>query len=257
MNFIHPNILGPEMDALRAVFKTKGDSKVALLAKNRVTRAKRMMTPFVLRRRKDQVLKDLPRKIERIEWCDMTPLQRKLYDEAVARSRKTALEVPTPEEAASTSKKKKAPSKAKEKKYLENSSNVLMDLRKASSHPMLFRVKFDDAVLGKICRLLVKEDDYRKFQWGEVFEELSYWPDMELQRTCYTYKVCLTTSASDILKLIPLAGTCSVHPYTRLLVHLRQSDGSSQPHRAVQERRSQASGVLTGMPDTLTVQNPS
>jgi SWI/SNF-related matrix-associated actin-dependent regulator 1 of chromatin subfamily A len=42
------------LESLRAVFKAKGDSKVTLLAQERVSRAKKMMTPFVLRRRKDQ-----------------------------------------------------------------------------------------------------------------------------------------------------------------------------------------------------------
>ena len=55
MNFIMPEKFSGVMDSIRAVFKTKGDSKVTLLAQQRVSRAKKMMTPFVLRRRKDQV----------------------------------------------------------------------------------------------------------------------------------------------------------------------------------------------------------
>lgn len=55
MNFILPDHFADDLDSLRAVFKTKGDSKVTLLAQQRVSRAKKMMTPFVLRRRKDQV----------------------------------------------------------------------------------------------------------------------------------------------------------------------------------------------------------
>lgn len=54
MNFILPGQFAEAMDSLRAIFKTKGDSKVTLLAQERVSRAKKMMTPFVLRRRKDQ-----------------------------------------------------------------------------------------------------------------------------------------------------------------------------------------------------------
>ena len=56
MNFILPDKFGDEetQQALRAIFKVKGDSK-QLLAEERVKRAKKMMTPFVLRRRKDQV----------------------------------------------------------------------------------------------------------------------------------------------------------------------------------------------------------
>jgi SWI/SNF-related matrix-associated actin-dependent regulator 1 of chromatin subfamily A len=55
MNFILPSHFADAMDSLRAIFKVKGDTKVSLLAQERVSRAKKMMTPFVLRRRKDQV----------------------------------------------------------------------------------------------------------------------------------------------------------------------------------------------------------
>ena len=59
MNFILPDQFADDLESLRAVFKTKGDSKVTLLAQQRVSRAKKMMTPFVLRRRKDQVMLSL------------------------------------------------------------------------------------------------------------------------------------------------------------------------------------------------------
>lgn len=55
MHFIMPDEFSDISEQLRAVFKTKGDSKITLLAQQRVSRAKKMMTPFVLRRRKDQV----------------------------------------------------------------------------------------------------------------------------------------------------------------------------------------------------------
>ena len=55
MNFILPNRFADSLDSLRAIFKVKGDSKVTLLSQERISRAKKMMTPFVLRRRKDQV----------------------------------------------------------------------------------------------------------------------------------------------------------------------------------------------------------
>ena len=63
MNFILPDQFAEDLESLRAVFKTKGDSKVTLLAQQRVSRAKKMMTPFVLRRRKDQVRPTLLRDI--------------------------------------------------------------------------------------------------------------------------------------------------------------------------------------------------
>ncbi|KAH7927144.1 hypothetical protein BV22DRAFT_1193850 [Leucogyrophana mollusca] len=199
MNFILPDLLAEAMDSLRAIFKTKGDSKVSLLSQERVSRAKKMMTPFVLRRRKDQVLKDLPAKTERIEWCEMTALQKSIYNDALQRSRKTIFDgVETPPEPAEpstngrkvTKKKTKANPRAKDKMYLENSSNVLMDLRKASSHPMLFRKRFTDDNLTSITKQLLKEPDFKKrgaiFQY--VKEDMEVMTDAELQFFCQGYK---------------------------------------------------------------------
>ncbi|KAI0663601.1 SNF2 family N-terminal domain-containing protein [Cubamyces menziesii] len=201
MNFILPDQFAEDLDSLRAVFKTKGDSKITLLAQQRVSRAKKMMTPFVLRRRKDQVLQDLPKKTERIEWCDMTPLQKSIYNDALQRSRKTIFDVEkdgteTPDPPATNGrgkapkKKTRANARTKDKMYLENSSNVLMDLRKAASHPMLFRRRYTDDMLTSIAKLLLKEPDFKKR--GAVFdyvkEDMEVMTDAELQSFCATYK---------------------------------------------------------------------
>jgi SWI/SNF-related matrix-associated actin-dependent regulator 1 of chromatin subfamily A len=55
LNFILPDQFAESLEHLRAIFKVKGDAKVSLLSQERISRAKKMMTPFVLRRRKDQV----------------------------------------------------------------------------------------------------------------------------------------------------------------------------------------------------------
>lgn len=120
------------------------------------------------------------------------------------RSRKTVLAsgptdsattsgVSTPNGAAPTKKAKPKGKPRETKKYLENSTNVLMDLRKAASHPMLFRTLFTDAMLTDMTNNLLKEADFRKrgavFQY--VKEDMEVMTDSELQYFCGTYKVGL------------------------------------------------------------------
>ncbi|KAL0072435.1 DNA-dependent ATPase fun30 [Marasmius tenuissimus] len=201
MNFILPDQFAEALGELRAIFKVKGDSKVSLLAQERVSRAKKMMTPFVLRRRKDQVLSDLPKKSERIQWCEGTQLQKSIYRNTLQRSRKTIIEAaeaadtdPTTGKGKATAPKKtrnaKAKDKGKDKQYAENSANVLMDLRKAALHPMLFRSRFTDDKLTAIAKQLMKEPEYQKrgAVYDYVREDMTVMTDAELQYLCGLYK---------------------------------------------------------------------
>ncbi len=47
----------------------------------------RLIRPFVLRRKKEDVLKDLPEKIEEIAYCDLMPYQHQLYVEVLQKRR--------------------------------------------------------------------------------------------------------------------------------------------------------------------------
>jgi len=148
------------------------------------------------------VLKDLPKKTERIEWCEMTAQQRKIYNDALNRSRKTIFDIESEASTPGTEtppvngrakplKKSKAP-RTKDKLYLENSSNVLMDLRKAASHPMLFRTRYTDKTLDAVTKVLLKEADFKKrgavAQY--VKEDMEVMTDAELQVFFGSYLVC-------------------------------------------------------------------
>ena len=131
----------------------------------------------------------------------MTSLQKSIYDDALQRSRKTIFDLETNSAEASDAganargkpikKKTRATARTKDKMYIENSSNVLMDLRKASSHPMLFRRRFTDDTLTSMARLLLKEPDFKKRKaiFEYVKEDMEVMTDAELQNYCGTYKV--------------------------------------------------------------------
>jgi SWI/SNF-related matrix-associated actin-dependent regulator of chromatin subfamily A containing DEAD/H box 1 len=149
-------------------------------------------------------LKDLPKKIERIEWCDITPQQKNIYRDALQRSRKVVVDVEPSQEASNgngkVGKKGRTNTKVKEKQYAENSTNVLMDLRKAALHPMLFRSLFGDEILNGITKQLLKEPDFQRR--GALFdivkEDMTVMTDAELQHLCGTYKVSVNHAASNL-----------------------------------------------------------
>lgn len=138
----------------------------------------------------------------------MTDLQASLYRTTLQRSRKTILDTTDENKQENGKGKKKAGpnGRSKDKTFTENSSNVLMDLRKAASHPMLFRNRFSDDTLSKITLQLLKEPDFKKR--GALFdivkEDMSVMTDAELQVFCATYKVrsCSTIVFSRILTVL-------------------------------------------------------
>jgi SWI/SNF-related matrix-associated actin-dependent regulator 1 of chromatin subfamily A len=137
-----------------------------------------MMTPFVLRRRKDQVLKDLPKKIERVEWCEMTAMQKSIYEDSLKRSRKTIEDLPRDEKAlleAASDQPEKKKGRPKNKALTSsgmNSSNILMQLRKASSHPMLFRRLFSDSKIKLMAEHCLSEPEFAESKYDLVVEDM-------------------------------------------------------------------------------------
>ncbi|PLW28073.1 hypothetical protein PCASD_22615, partial [Puccinia coronata f. sp. avenae] len=152
LSFILPKIFGGKaQDDLRMIFKVPSEAQVNLLAQTRITRAKKMMSPFVLRRKKAQVLKELPKKIEKVIYCELEASQSEAYNQLVKKSKKYFLNSAENEEDDDFEEEEMegfkkngllAGSKATpaDKKAIANSTtNVLMELRKVSNHPLLFR----------------------------------------------------------------------------------------------------------------------
>ncbi len=74
--FLNPGMLG-RLPAFRALFG-KGASGEAMAQHRELVQ--RALRPVLLRRTKQQVLKDLPDKVEQTLWCELGPAQKKRYD---------------------------------------------------------------------------------------------------------------------------------------------------------------------------------
>jgi superfamily II DNA or RNA helicase len=76
MNFLNPGLLG-SVEFFRNEFSTPIDKFGEQKQKDHL---RKLLFPFILRRTKEQVAKDLPEKTETILFCEMEDEQRKVYD---------------------------------------------------------------------------------------------------------------------------------------------------------------------------------
>lgn len=76
MNFLNPGLLG-SMDFFRNEFATPIDK---FGEQDQKEHLRKLLYPFILRRTKEQVAKDLPEKTETILFCEMEKEQRRIYD---------------------------------------------------------------------------------------------------------------------------------------------------------------------------------
>jgi len=136
----------------------------------------------------------------------MTPTQRQLYRDCLNRSKSALLNEPKPDQP----KKEEAPAEVEEEetkgrgrgkkvatgpkkksvlKLADNSSNVLMDLRKAANHPMLFRRLYDDKTIRAMSKDCLKEMDFMNKDPEYIYEDMGVMTDYELHRFVQPYKV--------------------------------------------------------------------
>ncbi|MBR4325605.1 MAG: DEAD/DEAH box helicase, partial [Bacteroidales bacterium] len=89
VNFINPGLLG-SLSSFKRYYvspiekKLDGETSVKL---------KKIISPFMLRRTKQQVLQDLPDLVEQTILCEMTDSQQKIYEAEKSRTRNSILEI--------------------------------------------------------------------------------------------------------------------------------------------------------------------
>ncbi|OXV07594.1 hypothetical protein Egran_04641 [Elaphomyces granulatus] len=169
LGFILPRVFQERKNDLQYIFahkaRTADESHTALLSAQRIARAKSMLTPFVLRRKKHQVI-ELPPKINRLEYCEMNAEQKEIYAREKEEVRKHLVD------------------RASGKKTSNKSANILMKLRQAAIHPLLYRRIYKDTTLSRMAKACLKEELWSKSDPDIIFGELQAYNDFECHMMC-------------------------------------------------------------------------
>ncbi|XP_070567797.1 SWI/SNF-related matrix-associated actin-dependent regulator of chromatin subfamily A containing DEAD/H box 1-like [Ptychodera flava] len=178
--FVMPNmfIVGGSTDHLKRMFASKigtSESDQSNFIRDRIAHAKQIMQPFVLRRIKTDVLKQLPKKCDRTEKCPLSASQQKQYCNLII--------------TLSTSLKGSRDS--------GQLAGAMMQLRKMANHGLLHRHHYDDGKLRKMSKLMLKEPTHHDADPNLIFEDMGVMSDFELHQLCNNYSRLRSYSLSN------------------------------------------------------------
>ncbi|KAK7933649.1 hypothetical protein WMY93_004545 [Mugilogobius chulae] len=163
LNFIMPSMFSDSTSQLSKMFSLKSSEGESKFEKQRISQAKRIMKPFILRRVKSEVLKQLPDKEESIEFCSMSEKQEELYQSLFKKLKHTD------------------PGQKREM------CNVMMQLRKMANHPLLHRQYYTTEKLRAMSELMLKEPTHHDAEAALILEDMEVMSDFELHNLCKRY----------------------------------------------------------------------
>ena len=136
--FVMPNLFQSKEKQMNKIFlPSKASKENDTFYQDKINQAKGIMNPFILRRLKLDVLKELPKKREQPVYCQMSDFQRETYDNLRTLYRK---------------KNEALGNNVANKALL----GQMVELRKAASHPLLIRTLYTDAKIKEMAELITK-----------------------------------------------------------------------------------------------------
>ncbi|KAL0979793.1 hypothetical protein UPYG_G00189740 [Umbra pygmaea] len=163
LNFIMPSMFSSSTTQIAKMFSMKSHEEQSRFERDRITQAKLIMKPFILRRVKSEVLKELPEKEEKLLFCSMSDKQQQLYQRMVVSLKKSPIG---------------------EKREL---CNVVMQLRKMANHPLLHRQYYTTEKMEAMSHLMLKEPTHFDADPVLIQEDMSVLSDFELHQLCQKY----------------------------------------------------------------------
>ncbi|KAM7017814.1 SWI/SNF-related matrix-associated actin-dependent regulator of chromatin subfamily A containing DEAD/H box 1A [Tautogolabrus adspersus] len=193
LNFIMPSMFSSSTTQISKMFSMKSHEEQSRFERDRISQAKLIMKPFILRRVKSEVLKQLPKKEEKVEFCSMSEKQKVLYQ---------------------TLLKTLKGSTNGEKREL---CNVMMQLRKMANHPLLHRQYYTTEKLKAMSKLMLKEPTHFDAEPALIQEDMEVMSDFELHNLCKQY----SSISSYRLENDLLLDSGKFHHLTELLTSLK------------------------------------
>ncbi len=178
--FLNPGMLGS-----LSFFKNEFVVPIEKKQDNRISeKLQKLIQPFVLRRTKQQVAKELPELIEKVHYCEMTPEQEKYYETRKSEIRNSIL-------------------KGLEDKGPDKSRFVILSgltkLRLIANHPAIFDQDYDD-LSGKYTEIIrsienLMAEDHKVLIFSQFVKHLNLFRDY-FQQTGYKFSM-LTGKVSE------------------------------------------------------------
>ncbi|CAL7947262.1 unnamed protein product [Xylocopa violacea] len=190
--FVMPSLFAGKQADLKSLFSknpkvpaVKKSNEQPLFEQEQVKNAKQIMRPFVLRRLKSEVLRDLPQKTDRVIKCPMLEKQQEMYTNLVAEFSAEA-----------------------DQSAVVNGIGMMMQLRKLANHPLLVRDYYNESKLKIISNRLAKEHSYKQKNADYIFEDLQWMSDYQINQLTRTYKSIAGLGLPQ--ELIPKAGKLKI-----------------------------------------------
>jgi SWI/SNF-related matrix-associated actin-dependent regulator 1 of chromatin subfamily A len=195
--FVMPDVFQRKSQYLKLLFKTRpADSDFDQFYNEKIEQAKGIMRPFILRRLKSEVLKDLPDKLENVIYCDMTEAQSNAYNDMVdffkervkqkqektlskSSSKTSIITIDSHDSSINEINNNNYLHEMFKKKFSKTRPNVMMELRVVANHPLLRRFIYTDDILKKMAQLIMKESPPETV-YQYVLEDLSVLNDYEV-----------------------------------------------------------------------------
>jgi SWI/SNF-related matrix-associated actin-dependent regulator of chromatin subfamily A containing DEAD/H box 1 len=188
--------------AVKCAFRPDGCNNSQL--QQNIEQAKKIMEPFVLRRLKKDVLKDLPCKTNHTLNVTLSPAQNEIYKDLVSKFFSTAAqEEPGAEvsELGDDAEEGESTATNGQSGGLSGSMGLMMLMRRAANHPTLLRCHYTDHKIKSMAKKLLKDKTYKENREESIRLDLMEMSDHQIHQLCRIHPCIAECALPDQLLL--------------------------------------------------------